>query len=197
MAKKETSISSGGARKTKTRSGSASSKSKAVQSSGRGRQPAKPTQSPVRAATISEIVSIAEGLDDDGLNLLLEQAKVVEYKGKIEKFNRELNVAAQKAAILRREAGRPPYHVHIERTQDDFFIVQMDDIRIFFNRSELREMTRVCHTAKTEQSGARRLYTWLKKERSDLLSDVGINTERSPYLRNLYQVIVTTYKVKQ
>jgi hypothetical protein len=150
-----------------------------------------------RNELIDEIVSIAKRLEDDGLELLLEQAKVVEYKGKIEKFNRRLNVAAREAIEARREAGRPDYRVTIERTEDDFFIIQLDDARVFFNRNEMRELTRICHKAKDKAGGARNLFKWFERERGDLLADAGISSDRSPYLKELYEVIVTTYKVAE
>lgn len=156
-----------------------------------------PEETPHRREVLDEIVSIAKGLEDDGLELLLEQAKVVEYKGKIEKFNRRLNVAAREAIAARQEAGRPDYHVTIERTEDDFFIIQLDDQRVFFNRGEMRELTRICHKAKDRNAGARNLFKWFERERSDLLADAGINSNRSPYLQNLYEVIVSTYKVRE
>lgn len=150
-----------------------------------------------RNQIISEIVAIADALEDDGLELLLEQAKVVEYKGKIEKFNRRLNVAAREAIEARRQAGRPAYRVSIDRTEDDFFIIQLDDVRVFFNRGEMRELTRTCHKAKDRAAGMRNLFKWFEAERSDLLADAGINSNRSPYLAELYEVVVNTYKVKE
>jgi len=150
-----------------------------------------------RSELIEEIVAIAKRLDDDGLELLLEQAKVVEYKGKIEQFNRRLHVAAHQAVEARHEAGRPDYYVTVERTEDGFFVIQLDDARVFFNRNEMRELTRICHKAKDEAAAARNLFRWFERERSDLLADAGISSNRSPYLRNLSDVIVNTYKVKE
>ena len=149
-----------------------------------------------RATTIAEIVEIAEGLDDAGLALLLKQAQVVRYKGQIEEFNRQLNSAAGRAAQARRDANRPDYVVDIERTPDDFFIIKMDSARIFFNRGELRELTRICHKVANARAGAKRLFRWFEEERSDLLADAGINSDSNPYLTELYELIVATYKVK-
>ncbi|MFW5688479.1 MAG: hypothetical protein ACOC1U_02815 [Spirochaetota bacterium] len=156
-----------------------------------------PEQSDYRRKIMNEIFEIAVRLEDDGLELLLEQAKVVEYKGKIEKFNRRLNVAAREAIEARREAARPDYSVVIERTEDDFFVIQLDDARVFFNIGEMREITRICHKAKDQKAGARNLFRWFERERSDLLADTGISSNRSPYLLELYDVIVNTYKVKE
>ena len=152
---------------------------------------------PRRTKQISELTAIAERLNDDGLELLLAQAQLIDHKGKIEEFNRQLNVAAARAAAARKAAARPSFDVQVERTKDDFFIIQMDQVRVFFNRGELRELTRICHAAANATAGARRMYAWFAKERSDLLADAGINTERSPYLINLYQIIVSTYTVKK
>ena len=197
MAEKKT----GGSKKSQTASKKSASTKKqaAAEEAARAdeRQLATDVPQPTehRNELIEEIVSIAERLEDDGLELLLEQAKVVEYKGKIEQFNRRLNVAAHQAIEARREAGRPDYHVTVERTEDDFFVIQLDDARVFFNRNEMRELTRICHKAKDEAAGARNLFRWFERERSDLLADTGIASNRSPYLRNLYELIVNTYKV--
>ena len=150
-----------------------------------------------REELISQIVEIARGLEDDGLELLLDQAKVVEYKGKIETFNRRLNVAAHEAAEARHAAARPDYYVAVERTPEDFFVIQMDDQRVFFNLAEMRELTRICHKAKDANAGARNLFRWFERERSDLLADASISSARSPYLTGLYETIVSTYKVKE
>lgn len=198
MAEKKT----GGAKKSAgTRKSPTTKKQAAAEEAARADEHQLATDVPepteYRTGLIDEIVSIAKRLDDDGLELLLEQAKVVEYKGKIEQFNRRLNVAAHQAIEARREAGRPDYHVNIERTEDDFFVIQLDDARVFFNRNEMRELTRICHKAKDEPAGARNLFRWFERERSDLLADAGVSSNRSPYLRNLYEVIVNTYTVKE
>ncbi|MFP4113148.1 MAG: hypothetical protein ACOCY8_01070 [Spirochaetota bacterium] len=201
MARKKTESDEKKTGTTKRSGTSTSSRSKKSSAAKKGSGSAAAERAPVtsdrRSKIISEIVSIAEGLEDDGLDLLLEQAKTVEYKGKIEKFNRRLNVAAREAIEARRAAGRPNFRVAVERTEDDFFIIQMDDVRVFFNRGEMRELTRLSHKAKGERAGARSLFRWFERERSDLLADAGINSAQSPYLTELHKIIVSTYKVKE
>ncbi len=145
---------------------------------------------------VGEIVAIAQRIDEAGLETLLNAARAVDMKGKIERFNRELNVVVDKAAQRRREANAPEYRVLIEKTQDDFFIIQLDAVRVFFNRQEMREITRLCHAARDSTAAARRMFRWFEKERSDLLTDAGINSERNPYLIDLYERVISTYKVK-
>ncbi|TFH04471.1 MAG: hypothetical protein E4H09_03590 [Spirochaetales bacterium] len=160
-------------------------------------QPPAVTENPVRIETIQKIVDIATGLDDDGLALLLEQAETVRYKGQIEKFNRELNTAADRRAAVRREAAVPNFEVQVERTDDDFFIIVFDETRVFFNHGEMKEITRVCQKAADRVAGSRRLFVWFERERSDLLSDAGIDRAIHPYLANLYDYVIRTYTVKQ
>lgn len=148
------------------------------------------------AEVVREISEIAGRIDDAGRQALLNAARALETKGKIEQFNRELNVVAEKAAKRRRELTAPEYRVQIEQTQGDFFVIQLDAVRVFFNREEMRAITRLCHAATGSADGARRMFRWFEKERSDLLSDAGINSDRNPYLIDLYEQVVTTYKVK-
>ena len=145
---------------------------------------------------MKEVVQIAEGLDEANFQKLVDAAHALKTKGTIEKFNRELNVAADKAARRRREASAPDYRVSIERTADDFFIIQLDAVRIFFNKQEMREITRHCHAATNARDAARRLFKWFERERSDLLSDAGINSDKNPYLLDLYEKVISTYKLK-
>jgi hypothetical protein len=146
---------------------------------------------------MKEIVKIAETLDATNFQKLADAAHALETKGKIEQFNRELNLAADKAARRRRELNAPKYRVTIERTPDDFFIIQLDAVRIFFNKQEMREITRHCHAAGNAHDAARRLFKWFERERSDLLVDAGINSEKNPYLLDLYENVVSTYKLKE
>lgn len=156
-----------------------------------------PAETPKRRETLDAIVAIARELDDAGLDLLLEQAKVVKTKGQIEQFNRELNVSAHRAAAARKQASRPDYRVAIERTKDNFFIIQLDTARIFFNLEEMRTIVRICQTAADARLGARKLYRWFSEERSDLLVDASIRSETNPYLGELYDLVISTYTVKK
>lgn len=165
--------------------------------------PAKTEYSTIRTTLAGEakeamkqIVAIAERLDANNFQKLADAAHALETKGKIEQFNRELNVAADRAARRRREASAPEYRVTIERTPDDFFIIQLDTARIFFNKQEMREITRHCHAAANAHDAARRLFKWFERERSDLLTDAGINSDRNPYLIDLYERVISTYKLK-
>lgn len=148
------------------------------------------------AEIVREIVGIAERLDGEGLEQLMRTAQALETKGKIERFNRDLNVAAEKAAQVRRDLTAPEYQVDVEETPEGFFVIQFDHVRVFFNRQELRAITRLCHAARDAADGARRMFRWFEKERGDLLADAGIDSDRNPYLIGLYEVIVTTYTVR-
>jgi hypothetical protein len=184
-------------------------KKKTTKHAAKPKQPAKP-KPPAKAKTpapasgldsevaevVREIAGIAARVSDADRAALLNAARALETKGKIQEFNREMNVAAERAAKRRRELTAPEYRILLERTEDDFFIIQLDDARVFFNKGEMREITRICHAASSPADGARRLFKWFENERSDLLTDAGINTHRNPYLIGLHEQVVHTYTLK-
>jgi hypothetical protein len=145
---------------------------------------------------LEELMEIARDLDEVSLGVLKHQAAMLRARGKIKDFSQNMNVAVEEATRRRRQAARPAFDVRIEHNEDDFFIIQLDDVRVFFNRSEMRELTRIAHAAADRAGGAKRLFRWFEKERQDLLNDAGIAQAGNPYLLNLYDLIITTYKVK-
>lgn len=149
----------------------------------------------VRGEFLAELMEIAQELDEVSLGVLKQQAAMLRARSKVQDFSRTMNQAVEEATRRRKAAARPAYDVMIERNDDDFFIIQLDTTRVFFNRAEMRELTRIAHAAAGPDAGAMRLFRWFTKERKDLLNDAGITEANNPYLLNLYQVIVTTYKV--
>jgi hypothetical protein len=97
--------------------------------------------------------------------------------------------AAGDSGALRRE---PP--VSIIRRSETSFLITVTGTRVFFNRQEMREMTRIAHAASDAADGARRLHRWLARERSDFLKDTGAERAGDPRLGELWSVIVSTYR---
>lgn len=150
----------------------------------------------VRADFLKELIEIAKDLDEVSLGVLKQQAAMLRARGKLQDFSATMNEAAEEVDRRRREASRPAFEVVVEQRDNDYFIIQLDDARIFFTLAEMRVLTGIAHKGTSPADGARRLYRWLHAERRDLLNDAGINEEQSPYLRNLWQEIVTTYRVR-
>ncbi len=92
------------------------------------------------------------------------------------------------------EATPPEPPVSITRRSETSFLIKVTGTRVFFNRQEMRELTRIAHAAGDAADGARRLHRWFARERSDFLKDTGTARAGDPRLQELWSVIVSTYK---
>ena len=146
-----------------------------------------------RKRLIDDLAGKLEKIDAEGLQFLNKQADVLIYNAKVDELNRKIRQTVRPKAFA---APQSEGDVMIERTKDDFFYVEANGQRVFFNIEEMRALTRIAHGADDEATGARRLHRWFERERKDFLTDVGITSSTSEYLTRLHSVIVSTYKVK-
>lgn len=91
-------------------------------------------------------------------------------------------------------SGPDDADVSVVRRSETSFFVHLSGRKQFLNIGEMRELARICHAAKEGSDGARRIFRWLDRERRDVLQDAGIGSAGDPRLRELYEIIVTTYK---
>ncbi len=145
---------------------------------------------------IARIVALLEQMDEAGLEFIHSQAEIIvttEKLGKArEKTTKALEtVSQQRAVTVDREP--PPPAVGIEQKQDNAFFIRTYGKKIFFNRQEMRAIAATSHAASTAPDGARRLYAWMKRERSDFLIDTGITGPRDHALKLLWEHVVSTY----
>ncbi len=84
----------------------------------------------------------------------------------------------------------------IENTGSNFVII-INNKRKHFSRDELRKLIKISHVSKNKTEGAGMLFRWLKRERSDVLMDVGIGSTRSIALIELRKVLKNNYTVKE
>lgn len=149
-----------------------------------------------------EIADVCKLLDAEGLMFIKRQADVLLHNSRVEKLRQE---AAEKAAA-QGEENTPPAparpapeaadrSVKIEQTGSVTFNIYVGKKRVFFNRDEMRAITKICHGDDAE--GGQRLFAWFKKERGDFLLDTEIGSASSPVLSELRSLIVSTYKVKE
>jgi len=160
----------------------------------------------------AEIEELLDRLDEESLRFLKRQAEIIIYTGELSEARRK---AADAARTLTRgrsageanqkepgaegsaadgAAEEPQASVTITRRGETSFFVTVTGTRVFFNRDEMRSMTRIAHGADAAADGARRLHRWLARERSDFLKDTGAERPGDPRLQELWRVIVSTYK---
>jgi len=97
-------------------------------------------------------------------------------------------------SMAEQQSRRDEAEVSVVRRSETSFFVHISGRKQFFNLEEMRALARICHAAGDHGDGARRIHRWLDRERRDVLQDAGIPSARDPRLRELYDIIVTTYK---
>ncbi|MFP4567129.1 MAG: hypothetical protein ACLFNX_11565 [Spirochaetaceae bacterium] len=174
--------------------------------------------------TRAELEALLDRLDEESLQFLKQQAEILIYSSELEEARRKAAEAARNINRVQKQRRRdsrtdaeaeppageagaaepgasddaeatprePP--VSITRRSETSFIITVTGTRVFFNRQEMRELTRIAHAAGDAADGAGRLHRWLARERSDFLKDTGAARAGDPRLAELWSVIVSTYK---
>ena len=69
--------------------------------------------------------------------------------------------------------------------------------RKFFTLEEMRKIVNVCHNAADAKDASKKLYSWFKNNRGDVLIDIGIGHSLDPALNTMYDYIIKRYTVKK
>jgi hypothetical protein len=164
----------------------------------------KKTEQTPESILRGEIAEVCGLLDEEALIFLKRQADVLLHNSRVEKMRQKASAEAHAG-----EAENPPpagtrpapqtvdRSVKIERTGGETFNIYVGKKRVFFNRAELRSLTKICHAAGNDAEGGRRLFAWFQKERGDFLIDTEIESPSALELAQLCGLIVNTYKVKE
>lgn len=158
-------------------------------------KPAKPAAAKARrTALLNELKALLDELDEEGLDFLLEQARVHRYNMEV----RRLDVAQE-----RRRAGRPaaseaaalrPSPPRVERSEDgQTYHVVFEEHYKMFTAEEMLALVRIAHANADPAEGARGLYRWLARERSDALADLGLKGPGSAGLADLAEVLKRSF----
>jgi len=148
------------------------------------------------SALVKEINGLMEQMEEAGLNFLKQQAEVILYTTQFEEA-RQKTMKALADFRATQPAPVAPDEVAIKQTGENSFVITANGRRVFFNRTEMRELTRICHASADGSDAAPRLYRWFERERKDFLIDTGIGNSRNPALPRFHAKIVSTYKVAE
>jgi hypothetical protein len=158
-----------------------------------------------------ELVSLLEQVDDEGLVFLIRQAQTIIHNLQVDRVNSEITAlnrerAARGAKGARGKtgassrAGRPAASAAGSTVTIDegagrtSFIIGIGDTRKAFSLDEMRQLARVAQAAANDADGARRLYSWLSRNRRDVLVDVGAGTAAHGALLEVHRAIRQRYR---
>jgi hypothetical protein len=153
---------------------------------------------------LKELTALLPDIEAAGLQFLKEQATVLLYNQEVEKKNAAM--AEERAAVptgaeeetkgkkKKKKSPPPPPRVYIEQLKNGkFFNIRFGNEKSFMDLQEIKALYKIARAAANSEEGCRRLYSWFKKERSDVLSDGNIANANSPALKIIYRELIETF----
>jgi hypothetical protein len=157
--------------------------------SGARKSPARPlTPEETIAPLVEEIVSILPDLDEEGLVLLLEQARMRRH-------------TLEEARIICRSAIGS-----LQEAQTDLKIGRCDDGSTYyvvagstwklFSADEIAALVRIARNEEAMDKATQGLFRWLHQERRDVLADLHISDAASARLPELFELLRSNFPVR-
>lgn len=155
---------------------------------------------------VRELTALLPDIQAEGLQFLLNQARVLLHNQQVEKVNAEL-AKLQDLEHRQRKSARPekpaagseggaPAGVDIEEGESGTsFVLVLSPARKFLNREEMRGLVRLCRAADAPGEAGTRLHRWLSRHRRDILLDAGIQSGSDPRLAALAELVRGRYTV--
>ncbi len=144
---------------------------------------------------IKELNNLIKETNEEEILFLIRQAQVFIYNKKVDERNAEIKKG------VKIKIDKPPYSdkksMEIKEADDgSSFIFVINRARKFFTLQEMKIIVNICSNSSDGKEASRRLYTWFKNNRGDVLNDIGIEVSTDPALATIYNYISGRYKVK-
>ncbi|MCX8123235.1 MAG: hypothetical protein N3F66_03615 [Spirochaetes bacterium] len=144
---------------------------------------------------IKAINILLKKLDEESLNFLYEQAKVLLHNIEVKKLQQEFQDLDVKTITAKRQDYSKDKLEVVEADDLRHFIFVINGARNFFSRDEMRKIVKLCHSASTVKDGMRMLYHWFEKNRKDVIIDTSIDGPYDRALETMYNYIINNYTV--
>jgi hypothetical protein len=154
-------------------------------------------------ALAKELRSLIPRLDAEGLAFLVEQARVHLYNMEADKLNQ---AARDLHAFESRSAGKAPakgglkpgaaFRIEKSGSGSSYYIIYQNEW-IMFSREEMTRLATMANAPATDLEVRGNIFTWLKRERSDMLNSAFIKDKFDDKLKILTDLIRKTFKVRQ
>jgi hypothetical protein len=153
-----------------------------------------------QSAARDELLKLLPELDEEGIEFLLEQAKVHRYNMEAEK----LNALAERLESGGPGAGKAGAHpaaesaaLRIERSSDGstYNLVAGGDWKLF-TAEEMAALVRITRSGESEAEISRRIRAWLAKERRDVYLDLGLDGPSIGMAKDIAALLAKTFPGK-
>jgi hypothetical protein len=130
-----------------------------------------------------ELAKLAKEINEEGLSILIQQAKTIVSNIKLDKLKGE---EKQKTGTVN----------IIEGANKANFIIQVGKERKFFSRDDFRGVVKAAQSGNDIKALSIQIFNYLMRERKDFLIDINIQKNNDPRLAELINLIKSKYKVK-
>ncbi len=156
--------------------------------------------SETQKALLARLTDAIPHLDEESLEALVHSAENLAESCRQDIMREEARAAESQgmkpgANPMNTTAGMPA-PLTIEVSEDKrFFHIVVDGKWKMLDQEELKILVRIASDTDPESELRTRMFTWLKRERSDILNDLGISTAVSPILAELMAYLKKNFKV--
>lgn len=144
---------------------------------------------------INDLAIIAKDLSEDKILFLIQQASVIRHNMRVDEIRKKENDQIKVSHKAIETPSRPPVSIK-ESSDNSYFVVNINGYGSFFTLEEMRKLVRICHSSGNAIEAGERMYTWLSKDRIDVLNNNKIQGRKDILLAELYELIIKTYTVK-
>jgi hypothetical protein len=142
---------------------------------------------------LDELMALLPELDAEGIAFILEQAKVHHYNMEVERLN-AISDRAAAGGSARAHGDAPTAALRIERSADGstYHLVAGGDWKMF-TAEEMAALVRITRSGEGKEEIARRLRSWLARERKDVFLDLGLDGPSIGMAKDIADLIVKAF----
>ncbi len=173
----------------------------------KSRSKAKPRAlSPTQQLLLDRLAAALPVLDEECLEALVQSAENLAESCRQDRMLDEARMLALEGGgvservdtgLVALRTGRPAPLTIKASSDGQFFHIVVDGKWKMLNHDELKSLVTVVGSKEPTEAVPTRLFNWLKRERADVLSDLGISTSLSPVLAELIAYLKKNFKIKK
>ena len=144
-----------------------------------------------------DLIRMIRDVDEEGLIFLTKQAHVILHNMQVDRINQDIEDLERTKPMAKAAKSTSGGVDIVESGGETSFVLVIQSARKILAVEELRNLVSICYDSADADTAAARIYTWLSRERRDILLDADIQRKSHPALISLYELIKARYKPKQ
>lgn len=156
-----------------------------------------------KKSLLKELEALLPQLDEEGLAFLLEQGRIHLYNMKVDELNAlSQGIDQQGSRKTRNKAAdqvpgtrAPSFQIKAGSGGGSYHVAYNGNWKLFSD-VEMLKMVQIAHGEGTKEERARRLFRWLRTERSDVLQDIPLQGSQNLLFLEFLSLLQKTFKIR-